>query len=149
MIVNLYTDGSCNPNPGPGGWGFVMTYGDQERERFGGEPGTTNNRMELMAVIQGLRALKRGCVVHITTDSQYVLKGAREWMDGWIRRRWVTGQGDPVKNRELWMELAEEMERHELTWEWVKGHKGHPFNERADRLADKGRLQSIAEEAAR
>lgn len=143
--VRLYTDGSCNPNPGPGGWGFILVYGSQEVERNGGELLTTNNRMEMMAVTQGLRALKRPCSVHVTTDSQYVLKGATEWHRGWVRRGWVTGEGEPVKNADLWVELLEEVARHtEVTWEWVRGHNGHHYNERVDALADQGRLQTIA-----
>jgi ribonuclease HI len=149
MSVELFTDGSCNPNPGPGGWGAILRWGGQERELYGGQPNTTNNQMEMTAVLEGLRALKRGCVVTITTDSQYVIKGMTEWMDGWVRRKWRTATGEPVKNADLWQELVAECDDHEITWVWVKGHKGHPENERADKLADFGRLQSIAEEASR
>lgn len=144
--VRLFTDGSCNPNPGAGGWGFILQWGDQEVERNGWEHDSTNNRMEMMAVLEGLRALKRPCRVHVTTDSQYTLKGATEWVDGWIRRRWRTAQGEPVKNKELWIEMMDELDRHtEVTWEWVRGHNKHPENERCDRLADEGRLKGIAE----
>lgn len=150
MSVELFTDGSCAPtNPGTGGWGALLRWGGQERELYGGDPWTTNNKMEMTAVLEGLRALKFSCAVTVTTDSQYVIKGNTEWRAGWERRKWLTADGEPVKNAELWQELFEEVDRHEVTWVWVKGHKGHPENERADKLADFGRLQSIAKETAK
>lgn len=138
-VLELYTDGARKGDK-VGGWGCLLRFGGREREMFGGEPDTTNNRMEMMGVIAGLQALTRiGLTVHITTDSQYVLKGATEWADGWIRRGWKTGEGEPVKNKDLWVTLLELLDEHEqVTWQWVKGHKGHPENERADALANKG-----------
>lgn len=133
--VQLYTDGACSGNPGPGGWGVLLQYGDKEKELSGAEPDTTNNRMELMAAIMGLRALKEGCAVDLTTDSQYVRKGMTEWIEGWIKRGWKNSQKKPVKNADLWMELDAEVKRHDVEWHWVKGHSGHPGNERADLLA--------------
>lgn len=136
--VELYTDGACRGNPGPGGWGAVLRYGRHEKELFGGEPSTTNNRMELMAAIVGLESLKRPCRVHLTTDSQYVMKGVTEWMKSWKEKGWRTAAKKPVKNVDLWQRLDELVGRHQVTWEWVRGHTGHPENERADQLANQG-----------
>lgn len=136
--VELYTDGACRGNPGPGGWGVVLRYRGHERELYGGEAQTTNNRMELMAAIQGLEALSRPCRVRITTDSQYVMKGITEWMAGWKRRGWKTADRKPVKNAELWRRLDAAQARHRVEWEWVRGHTGHLENERADALANRG-----------
>ena len=124
-----------------------MQWGDELRELCGGTPDTTNNRMEMMAVIQGLESLKYGCEVTVTTDSKYVIRGMTEWMEGWVRRGWHNSEGKPTPNKDLWLLLVDAAERHTIEWVWVKGHRGHPENERADRLADQGRLQSIAEEA--
>ena len=136
--VVLYTDGACKGNPGPGGWGVVLRYGDVRKTLHGGESQTTNNRMELMAAIRGLEALKRPCNVELYTDSQYVRKGITEWMAGWKRNGWKTAAKKPVKNQDLWQALDHESSRHEIDWCWVKGHSGHPENERADRLANLG-----------
>ncbi len=136
--VEIYADGACKGNPGPGGWGAVLRFGEQEKEIFGGEPVTTNNRMELMAVISALGALKRPCNVVIWTDSQYVQKGISEWIHGWKARNWVTSAKAPVKNADLWKQLDEVAAKHQVQWRWVKGHAGHPGNERADALANRG-----------
>ncbi|QEL54384.1 ribonuclease HI [Chromobacterium paludis] len=137
--VELYTDGACKGNPGPGGWGALLRYKGKEKELFGGERGTTNNRMEIMAVIQGLSALNRPCRVVVYTDSQYVQKGISEWIHGWKARGWKTAAKEPVKNADLWQLLDDARNRHlEVEWRWVKGHAGHEFNERADQLANKG-----------
>lgn len=136
--VEIYTDGACRGNPGPGGWGVWMVSGPHEKELFGGELNTTNNRMELTAVITALRALKRPCRVVLHTDSQYVQKGISEWIVGWKARGWRTADKKPVKNADLWQELDEATRRHDIQWRWVKGHAGHEGNERADRLANKG-----------
>ena len=136
--VTLYTDGACKGNPGPGGWGVLLRYGDKSRELCGGEADTTNNRMELMAAIEGLKALRRSCPVDLYTDSQYVRKGITEWMAGWKRNGWKTAARKPVKNEDLWRTLDEEVARHEVKWHWVKGHSGVPDNERADALANLG-----------
>ncbi|MEY4194551.1 MAG: hypothetical protein RLZZ226_919 [Pseudomonadota bacterium] len=136
--VHIYTDGACRGNPGPGGWGVILRYRDTERELFGGEARTTNNRMELMAAIQGLEALKRPCRVILTSDSQYLLKGITEWLPGWIRRNWITANRQPVKNIDLWQRLAAARDVHEVEWCWIKGHSGHAENERADQLANRG-----------
>ncbi|MEU6129668.1 ribonuclease HI [Saccharopolyspora sp. NPDC047091] len=140
-LVELFTDGACSGNPGPGGWGVVLRYGDHERELHGGEPATTNNKMELTAVIEGLAALNRPVPqVHVFSDSTYVLKGISEWMRGWKRNGWLTSAKKPVKNADLWQRLDAEVQRHgEVRWNWVKGHNGHPENERADKLACQGR----------
>ena len=136
--VVIFTDGACSGNPGPGGWGAVLISGGHEREICGGEPGTTNNRMELMAAIQALEALKRPCKVELHTDSQYVRNGITEWLPGWKARGWRTASKSPVKNDDLWKRLDEARLRHEVDWRWVKGHAGHELNERADALARKG-----------
>ena len=137
-IINVYTDGACKGNPGPGGWGAVLEYDGQERELYGGEPATTNNRMELTAVIEALSALKRPCRIVLHTDSQYVQKGITEWITGWKARGWKTAAKEPVKNVDLWRKLDEVVRDHEIRWVWVKGHAGHDGNERADALANKG-----------
>ena len=136
--VEIYTDGACRGNPGPGGWCVWMVSGPHEKELFGGELNTTNNRMELTAVITALRALRRPCRVILHTDSQYVQKGISEWIVGWKARGWRTADKKPVKNADLWQELDEATRRHDIQWRWVKGHAGHEGNERADRLANKG-----------
>ncbi|MCX4024798.1 ribonuclease HI [Endozoicomonas sp. SM1973] len=136
--VEIFTDGACKGNPGPGGWGALLRYGGVEKELFGGEENTTNNRMELMAAIEGLKALKRSCQVSITTDSQYVRQGITQWLPRWVARNWRTSSNQPVKNQDLWQQLAEQTSKHQVEWCWVKGHSGHPENERADELANQG-----------
>ncbi|NEX20205.1 ribonuclease HI [Thiorhodococcus mannitoliphagus] len=136
--VHAYTDGACKGNPGPGGWGVLLRWGETEKELCGGESETTNNRMELMAVIAALESLKRSCSVEITTDSQYVKRGVGEWMPRWKRNGWRTADRKPVKNRDLWERLDAALGGHEVRWHWVKGHAGHPENERADALANQG-----------
>ena len=136
--VELYTDGACSGNPGPGGWGAILRFKGTEKELNGGEVETTNNRMEMTAVIEGLKALTRPCTVTIYTDSKYVLQGVTEWMDGWKSRGWRTADKKPVKNQDLWEALDKEISRHTVSWQWVKGHAGHPENERADELARAG-----------
>jgi ribonuclease HI len=135
--VRAYTDGACRGNPGPGGWGVLLRYGERERELFGGERLTTNNRMELMAAIKALESLRKPCSIVICSDSQYVLKGITEWLPNWVRRNWQTVSRTPVKNDDLWKRLVSAQEPHRVAWEWVKGHSGHPENERADRLANR------------
>jgi len=136
--VALFTDGACRGNPGPGGWGAILRFEDSEKELHGGEALTTNNRMELMAVIKGLQALKRPCHVDVTTDSQYVKNGITQWIHNWKRNGWRTAARKPVKNDDLWRLLDEAVARHKVSWHWVKGHSGHPENERADALANRG-----------
>ena len=136
--VEMYTDGACKGNPGPGGWGALLRFKGKEKELYGGEAETTNNRMELMAAIRGLESLTRPCKVHLTTDSQYVMKGITEWMANWKRRGWKTASKQPVKNVDLWQRLDKALAPHEVSWEWVRGHTGHPENERADELANRG-----------
>lgn len=138
MVVEIFTDGACRGNPGPGGWGAVLRYGDAERELYGGEPGTTNNRMELTAVIRALESLNRQCQVRIVTDSQYVKNGMTQWIRNWQKNGWRTANRKPVKNAELWQRLAELVGQHDVEWEWVRGHSGHAGNERADALANRG-----------
>ena len=136
--VTIYTDGACKGNPGPGGWGAILFYGDKKKEICGGEPATTNNRMELMGAISALELLNRPCKVELHTDSQYVMKGIQEWIRGWKARGWKTADKSPVKNDDLWKRLDAARERHDVDWRWVKGHAGHPLNERADALANEG-----------
>ncbi len=136
--VTIYSDGACKGNPGRGGWGAVLVAGTSEKELFGGEANTTNNRMEMMAVIEALRALKRRCVVKVYTDSQYVQKGITEWLPGWKARGWKTAEKKPVKNADLWQILDTLAQEHDISWHWVRGHNGHPGNERADALANRG-----------
>lgn len=136
--VEAFTDGACRGNPGPGGWGALLRFGKHERQLWGGENDTTNNRMELTAAIEALRALKEPCRVQLTTDSEYVRKGITEWLDNWKRRGWKTAAKKPVKNEDLWRSLDEEAGRHEIQWHWVKGHSGHRENEIADQLANRG-----------
>jgi ribonuclease HI len=137
--VIIHTDGACKGNPGPGGWGAVLQAGGgHEKDLWGGEPNTTNNRMELMAAIMALEALKRPCKVELHTDSKYVMQGITEWMRGWKARGWLTADKKPVKNADLWQRLDAARLRHDVKWRWVKGHAGHELNERADQLANRG-----------
>jgi ribonuclease HI len=136
--VRAFTDGACSGNPGPGGWGAVLQFGDHERELHGGAEDTTNNRMELTAAIEALKALSEPCRVSLTTDSTYVKDGITQWLTNWKRNGWRTAAKKPVKNQDLWQALDREAARHEVDWRWVKGHSGHPENERADRLANLG-----------
>lgn len=133
--VEIFTDGACSGNPGPGGWGAILRYGTVEKELSGGEASTTNNRMEMMAAISALEALKRPMRVDLHTDSQYLRQGITQWIRGWKRNGWLTADRKPVKNAELWQRLEQALSTHEITWHWVKGHAGHPENERADALA--------------
>jgi ribonuclease HI len=137
-VVEIFTDGACRGNPGPGGWGVVFRYRSEEKELWGGEAATTNNRMELIAVIRALEALKRPSRVRLSTDSQYVQKGISQWIHSWKRKGWKTADRKPVKNEDLWRQLDDLAARHEVEWEWVRGHSGHPENERADWLANRG-----------
>jgi ribonuclease HI len=138
MVVEIYTDGACSGNPGPGGWGAVLTYRGREKEIFGGEPATTNNRMELMAAIRALETLTRPATVHLYTDSVYVRSGITSWLAGWKRNGWLTSAKQPVKNADLWQRLEAAAAPHQVQWRWVKGHNGDPGNERADALANRG-----------
>ena len=138
--VEIFTDGACKGNPGPGGWGALLRYGAKEKEIFGGERATTNNRMELTAVIRALETLTRRCTVKLHTDSQYVQKGISEWIASWKRRGWKTADRKPVKNEDLWRQLDQLASQHDIEWIWVKGHAGHDGNERADELANQGCL---------
>jgi ribonuclease HI len=135
--VVIHTDGACRGNPGPGGWGAILTSSGKEKELYGAERETTNNRMELMAAIQALEALKRSCDVTLVTDSEYLRKGVTEWLQKWRRRNWKTADRKPVKNQDLWQRLERAMSGHRLHWKWIKGHSGHPENERADQLANR------------
>lgn len=135
--IELYTDGACRGNPGPGGWGALLCYGDREKELYGAERETTNNRMELMAAIIALESLKRPCDVVLTTDSEYVRKGITEWITNWKRRGWKTADKKPVKNQDLWQRLEAATHKHKIQWKWIKGHSGHEQNERADQLANR------------
>jgi ribonuclease HI len=139
-LVEMFTDGACKGNPGPGGWGVLIRSGTHEKELAGGEPLTTNNRMELTAAIEGLNALTRPCRVKLSTDSRYVMDGLTKWIHGWQRNGWRTADKKPVKNAELWQALLAAAKPHRVDWEWVKGHAGHPENERADRLASDAAL---------
>lgn len=136
--VHIYTDGACKGNPGPGGWGALLLYGSREKELFGGETLTTNNRMELMAVIEALKSLTRRCQIVVHTDSKYVQLGITEWLPNWVRRGWKTASKKPVKNADLWQRLADLAAKHEIEWRWVRGHDGNIGNERADELANRG-----------
>ncbi|WP_290648396.1 ribonuclease HI [Aquisalimonas sp.] len=136
--VEIYSDGACRGNPGPGGWGTLLRWNGKEKGLCGGERETTNNRMELLAAIRGLEALKQPCHVVLTTDSQYLRKGITEWLPNWKRRGWKTAARKPVKNADLWQELDHQVQRHQVEWRWVRGHSGHAENERADRLANQG-----------
>ena len=138
MTVEIFTDGACSGNPGPGGWGAILRYGETEKELSGGAAKTTNNQMELMAAISALEALTRPCAVHLHTDSKYVKNGITQWMKGWIRNGWRTASKKPVKNADLWKQLAAAVDRHDVKWHWVKGHAGHEGNEKADELANRG-----------
>ena len=136
--VQAYTDGACSGNPGPGGWGVVLQFGDHERELMGGENDTTNNRMELTAAIEALKAVKEPCRIALTTDSTYVKDGITKWLSNWKRNGWKTAAKKPVKNQDLWQQLEHHAAQHSVEWLWVKGHSGHPENERADTLANEG-----------
>lgn len=137
-MVEIFTDGACRGNPGPGGWGVLLRYNREEKKLYGGEPNTTNNRMELLAAIKGLEALKRPCAVRLTTDSQYVKNGLTEWLPNWKQRGWKTAAKKPVKNADLWQRLEAAVDRHDVEWRWVRGHSGHAENEIADQLANQG-----------
>jgi ribonuclease HI len=146
--VEIYTDGACRGNPGPGGWGVLLLANGKERELCGGDPATTNNRMELTAAIRGLSALKRRCSVILYTDSEYVQRGIDEWIENWKKRGWKTASRKPVKNEDLWRQLDELTSRHDVHWQWVKGHAGNAGNERADELANAGLEKTLDEAAA-
>jgi ribonuclease HI len=135
--VDIYTDGACRGNPGPGGWGAILRYGEHEKELYGAEAATTNNRMELMAAIRALEALTRPCEVTLTTDSEYLRRGVTEWLPQWKRRGWKTADKQPVKNQDLWERLETAAAVHRVRWEWIRGHSGHAENERADQLANR------------
>ena len=143
QTVYLFTDGACKGNPGAGGWGVLLRYGAHEKELFGGEANTTNNRMELMAVLSGLQALNRACTVEICTDSQYVKNGMESWIHGWKKNGWKTASKQAVKNEDLWRQLDAEVAKHTVRWTWVKGHAGHAENERDDEFANKGVAQVL------
>ncbi len=138
LAVVIYTDGACKGNPGPGGWGAWLRYGQHEKSLWGGEPETTNNRMELMAAIRALESLKRPCKVELHTDSQYLRQGVTQWMANWKKKNWRTAGGSAVKNQDLWQRLDTAIQSHQIRWHWVKGHAGDPGNEKADELANRG-----------
>ncbi len=142
-VVTIYTDGACKGNPGPGGWGVLMSWNNHEKELFGGELETTNNRMELMAAIQALESLKRSADIQLYTDSKYVMDGLTKWMPNWKKNGWKTAAKKPVKNADLWQRLDAAREPHQVNWNWVKGHAGDPGNERADALANLGIEQAL------
>lgn len=145
QVVEAFTDGGCRGNPGPGGWGVLLRYGEHEKRLRGGENNTTNNRMELLAAINALETLKRPCKVHLTTDSQYVRQGITQWIHNWMRNGWKTANKKPVKNADLWQRLHAAMQPHELEWHWVRGHSGHRENEIADQLANQA-MDELASE---
>ena len=147
--VTAYTDGACSGNPGPGGWGAILIFGEHRKELCGGESPTTNNRMELLAAIMALEALSRSCDVDVHTDSQYLRNGVTQWIHGWKRNGWKTASKQPVKNEDLWNRLDEARARHNIEWHWVKGHAGHDLNERADELAREGMAPFMGAKAAR
>lgn len=140
-IIKIYTDGACKGNPGPGGWGVLLTYDEHKKEIYGGAPHTTNNKMELTAVIEGLKAINRSATVEIITDSQYVKNGVEKWLKNWKANNWKTSTGEPVKNIDYWLALDEQIQRHVISWSWIKGHSGHTENEAADALANKGAME--------
>ena len=142
--IHIFTDGACRGNPGPGGWGALLRYQERELELYGSDPATTNNRMELMAAIRAFEALKRPAETLITTDSIYVMKGITEWLPNWVRKGWRTASNAPVKNADLWQLLVAAQSSHQVEWQWVKGHAGHPGNERADQLANRGIDEMLA-----
>ena len=146
--IEIFTDGACKGNPGPGGWGVLLRLGEHQKTLFGGELNTTNNRMELTAAIRGLEALKKSAKVLLTTDSEYVMKGIREWMPNWKKRGWKTASRQPVKNADLWQQLDALVNQHQVEWRWVKGHSGHPENDLADALANRGVDQVLGRGAA-
>ena len=141
--IDIFTDGACKGNPGPGGWGAILRMGGHEKELSGSEPATTNNRMEMTAVIRALNALTESCDVRLHTDSRYVIDGMTKWIEGWKRKGWINASRQPVRNADLWHELIEAAQRHNLRWEWVKGHNGHAENERADRLASDAAMSVV------
>lgn len=143
-VVRIYTDGACSGNPGPGGWGVLLLWNDHEKELYGGEAETTNNRMELLAAIKGLQAVTKNVPIELYTDSTYVQKGITEWMEGWKAKNWKTAAKKPVKNKDLWQELDAVVSQRNVSFHWVKGHAGHPENERADTLACRGRDSHIS-----
>lgn len=145
-MVEVFTDGACRGNPGPGGWGVLLRYNGHEKTLHGSEPHTTNNRMELMAAIKGLEALKKSCKVRLTTDSTYVQKGITQWLAGWKRKGWKTAAGKPVKNADLWQRLDTAAARHDVQWHWVRGHQGHAENEQVDALANQGIDELLADQ---
>ena len=142
-IVHIFTDGSCKGNPGPGGWGAIMKYGDHVKELNGYSSKTTNNIMEITAVIEALKSLTRPCIIILTTDSNYVKNGITQWIHNWKKKGWKTANKKPVKNKEFWLQLDAEVKRHNIEWQWVKGHSGHPENERADELANEAVEENI------